>query len=132
MFWGVYNLRERIGQHYLKYNYNADIKTLNLLQGRFTEDHGSNKSYKELREFLFKSSLTNKGNIDSLNKKIDVKNFLDYNIAQIYLCNVDYRGNIRFWQPNNDSVFRWVMYDTDLGFGGSRGASYNFLRDRLI
>ena len=131
LFWGVYNLRERIGQHYLKYNYNADIESLNLLQGRFTEDHGSNKSYKELREFLFKNSLTNEDNIDSLNKKIDVKNFLDYNIAQIYLCNVDYRGNIRFWQPDDDSVFRWVMYDTDLGFGGSRGASYNFLRDRL-
>lgn len=131
VFRGVYNLRERIGQHYLKYNFNADIETLNLLQGRFTEDHGSNKSYKELREFLFKSNLTNEDNIDSLNKKIDVKNFLDYNIAQIYLCNVDYRGNIRFWQPDDDGVFRWVMYDTDLGFGGSRGASYNFLRDRL-
>ena len=131
VFWGVYNLRERIGQHYLKYNYNADIEALNLLQGRFTEDHGSNRSYKELREFLLKSNLNNEGNIDSLKKKIDVKNFLDYNIAQIYLCNIDYRGNIRFWQPDNNSAFRWVMYDTDLGFGGSRSASYNFLRDRL-
>ena len=131
VFWGVYNLRERIGQHYLKYNYNADIEALNLLQGRFTEDHGSNRSYKELREFLLKSNLNNEDNIDSLKKKIDVKNFLDYNIAQIYLCNIDYRGNIRFWQPDNNSAFRWVMYDTDLGFGGSRGASYNFLRDRL-
>jgi len=131
VFWGVYNLRERIGQHYLKYNYNADIEALNLLQGRFTEDHGSNRSYKELREFILKSNLNNEDNIDSLKKKIDVKNFLDYNIAQIYLCNIDYRGNIRFWQPDNNSAFRWVMYDTDLGFGGSRGASYNFLRDRL-
>lgn len=127
-FWGVYNLRERIGQHYLKYNFNADIETLNLLQGRFTEDHGSNKSYKELRQFLIKNSLTNAENIDSLNKMMDVKNFLDYNIAQIYLSNTDYRGNIRFWQPDADGAFRWIMYDTDLGFGG---AGYNFLRDRL-
>ena len=59
-FWGVYNLRERIGQHYLNYNFDAKIEESNLLQGLYTEDHGSNKSYKNLRNFISKKQLNNK------------------------------------------------------------------------
>ena len=126
--WGVYNLRERIGQHYLKYNFNADIDSLNLLQGRFTEDHGSNLSYKKLRSYVITNNLQKIEVLDSLKKMMDIRNFIDFNVAQIYLCNTDYRGNIRFWQHNDNKKFRWIMYDTDLGFGRP---SYNFLKDRL-
>ena len=126
--WGVYNLRERIGQHYLKYNFNAKIDSLNLLQGRFTQDHGSNTSYKKLRSYVIKNNLEKIEVLDSLKKMMDLRNFIDFNVAQIYLCNTDYRGNIRFWQHNDNKKFRWIMYDTDLGFGRP---SYNFLKDRL-
>ena len=130
-FWGVYNLRERIGQHYLNYNFDAKIEESNLLQGLYTEDHGSNKSYKNLRNFISKKQLNNKENMDSINKMMDMKNFIDYNVAQIYFSNKDYMGNIRFWQPNNNGKYRWIMYDTDLGFGAGNRPNYNFLRDRL-
>lgn len=126
--WGVYNLRERIGQHYLNYNFNANIDSLNLLQGRYTEDHGSNNSYKKLRSFVINNNLDNKKSVDSLKKMIDLRNFINFNAAQIYLCNTDYRGNIRFWQHSEKEKFRWIMYDTDLGF---IRPNYNFLKDRL-
>lgn len=130
-FWGVYNLRERIGQHYLKYNFGAEIEESNLLQGLYTADHGSNESYKKLLSFIKKNNLKNEKNLDSLNSMMDIRNFINYQVAQIYLSNKDYMGNIRFWQPKNGGKFRWIMYDTDLGFGYSNNANVNFLKMRL-
>ena len=130
-FWGVYNLRERIGQHYLKYNFDAEIEESNLLQGLYTADHGSNESYKKLLSFIKRNNLKNEKNLDSLNSMMDLRNFINYQVAQIYLSNKDYMGNIRFWQPKNGGKFRWIMYDTDLGFGYSNNANVNFLKMRL-
>ena len=62
---------------------------------------------------------------------MDMKNFIDYNVAQIYFSNKDYMGNIRFWQPNNNGKYRWIMYDTVWEFGAGNRPNYNFLKDRL-
>ena len=71
-FWGVYNLRERLGQHYLKYNFGADIDKSNLLQGYDSEDHGSNKKYKSLLRFLESNDPTNPTIFDSINMIIRI------------------------------------------------------------
>ena len=43
---------------------------------------------------------------------------MNYWIHQIYFGNTDARGNIRFWRSDSlDGKFRWILYDTDLGWG---------------
>ena len=65
---------------------------------------------------------------DSISKWIDVDNHINYNIAQIFIDNRDWPGNnIKYWRPqSNDGKWRWMLYDTDFGFGVPwMGLGYN-------
>ena len=131
-YWGVYNLRERLGQHYLQSNFGADKDTSNLLQGRMAVDHGSSARYRDLLAFLRTHTFSDGTLYDSLGQLMDIQNFRDFQVAQIYTGNIDYMGNIRYWQSDDvSSQFRWIMYDTDLGFGHGVPARWNFIAERL-
>ena len=45
----------------------------------------------------------------------------------MFIVNHDARGNIRFWRSSLiDNKFRWILYDTDLGFSSYKE---NMIRD---
>ena len=49
---------------------------------------------------------------------LDIRNYINYRVFQIYLNNRDSRGNIRYWNSKDlDGKFRMILYDTDLSFG---------------
>jgi len=50
---------------------------------------------------------------------MDIENFMEYNIAQIYFNNTDWPGNnVKFWRPRTpDGKWKWIVFDTDFGFG---------------
>ena len=53
--------------------------------------------------------------------KISTRNLINFWVHQIFYANHDVRGNIRFWKSDSlDGRFRWIVYDTDLGFDPSR------------
>jgi len=53
-----------------------------------------------------------------IQSQMDVENFIDYKIAEIYFDNVDAGGNIKYWRPQIEGGrWRWILYDTDWGFG---------------
>jgi hypothetical protein len=131
-YWGLYNLREKIDEHFLEDNHGADPKHTDLLQGNQVVDHGSALAYRNMLDFIRKHPLNDSMNLNELNRKMDIRNFTNYIITQIYLCNVDSRGNVRYWRAGNlDGRFRWILYDTDLGFGASLPASADYLRDAI-
>jgi hypothetical protein len=49
--------------------------------------------------------------------EIDVDNYILYQLSQIYFNNTDWPGNnIKFWRTTNGK-WRWILFDTDFGFG---------------
>ena len=56
-YWGVYNIREKINDHYIKNNYQIESEGLDIIQGMKTTEFGSNKEYNNLRSFIRKNSL---------------------------------------------------------------------------
>ncbi len=60
---------------------------------------------------------------------MDIGNYTDYIITQLYISNKDSRGNVRFWKyPKNNGKFKWILYDTDLSFGSGLKPSFNFFQ----
>jgi hypothetical protein len=57
---------------------------------------------------------------------MDIGNYIDYQISEIYLNNYDWPGsNIQYWQsPKVDNRWRWLFFDLDFGWGD---ANYNML-----
>lgn len=126
-YWGIYNLREKINEEYLKYNHGApkdDRTTLLFFDG------GHNKDYKSFIKFV-ERDFPIESAFDSLNTKMDFENYINYIILQIHIQNIDSRGNVRFWKSKAlDNRWRWIFYDSDLS-SVSYLSNFNYLNKRL-
>jgi hypothetical protein len=129
-FWGIYDLREKIDENFLESNHGADPVKTDLLQGSQTAEVGDVKAYNKMLDFMRDHDLADDSAFAEVKGMMDIRNYTNYILTEIYLNNVDARGNVRFWRAGNlDGRFRWILYDTDFGFGASMPASGNYLRD---
>lgn len=128
-YWGVYNIREKIGDDYLKRHHDIPKTNIDLLQGNSQIHKGSRQSYKKLKTFIKTHDLSLAKNYKYVSQKMDLENFTNFWIHQIYFANADVRGNIRWWRSDSlDGKFRWIVYDTDLSFI-LENVSRDYLRD---
>ena len=117
-YWGIYNIREKVNRYFLEDHTDVDKDSLELMEHRFNRKRGSRKHYLNMLKFLEENDLSNPANYAYLKSLMDVKNFMLYQIAQIYFDNRDAGGNIKYWRPAIEGgKWRWILYDTDWGFG---------------
>ena len=117
LYWGLFNMREKMNEHYLASRFGLNPNEIDIL-GPFDEViHGSDTDYKSMLTFLESNSLTSDKNYKRISDQIDIDNFIIYHVAQIYFDNTDWPGNNnKQWRPKNGK-WRWMLYDTDFGFG---------------
>lgn len=124
-YWGLYNIREKINEHFLASLFDVDADDINLLEGNSVVNEGSNTGYLEIVDYLQNNSLADNAAFDWVTERVDVDNFTVYQIAQIYFANTDWPGNnIKFWQSPS-TKWRWILYDTDFGFGMYEDTEYD-------
>ena len=116
-YWGMYNMREKINEHMLASKHNVDAERISLLTFNAEVIEGDNEEYIELIEYIENTDLTDDSNFEFVEERVDLKNYALYQATNIYINNTDWPGNnIKFWK-HPDTKWRWVMYDTDFGFG---------------
>ena len=116
-YWGLYNIREKVNEHFLDDKINVTKSEINILERNGEIVEGTNQTYNELIEFVTNNSLANSANYDVVADQIDIDNLIAYQVAQIYLDNTDWPGNnIKFWN-SPETKWRWILYDTDFSFG---------------
>ncbi|MEL6864368.1 MAG: CotH kinase family protein [Bacteroidota bacterium] len=117
-YWGIYNIREKVNRYFIEGHREVDKDSIDLIEHRMTLKRGSRKHYKRMLKFMQKNSLREPAHFAYIESQMDVDNFIDYQIAQIYFDNQDAGGNIKFWRPQGiKGRWRWILYDTDWGFG---------------
>lgn len=129
-YWGLYNFREKLTRHYIHEHFGYDKDSINLIEHRKDVQAGSRKHYDRMRMFMRKNNLADQENFDHVASMMDVDNFMEYQILQIYIDNQDAGGNIKFWKPETeDGRWRWILFDTDFGLGhyGRNGHTNNSL-----
>ncbi|MCU4175636.1 CotH kinase family protein [Carboxylicivirga sp. N1Y90] len=134
-YWGILNLREKINEHFISDHTSIRNDSVNILELGGEIVNGNDKAYQELLDFISKNSLTIEENYEKVAEYIDVDNYIDYLLAQTFIDNRDWPGNnIKFWNTTSSkSRYRWIMYDTDFGFGlyDTNNYQYNSLADAL-
>jgi hypothetical protein len=128
-YWGVFNIREKIGKEYLEENYGE--KKVNLLEDDRIVKEGSSEEYDDLVEYLRNHSLASDENYQYVASKIDIDNYIDYMILNIYTGNADWPGtNLVYWKPKKGGKWQWLLHDMDFGFARYStdfGLNYNAL-----
>jgi hypothetical protein len=118
-YWGIHNVREKINEHFISSHYNIDPDSINLLENESSVIQGDNSDYLALLDFLKTHNLGNTSDYEFVKNEIDINNFVNYMLCQIYYDNTDWPGNnVKFWRSNSaGSKWRWILYDSDFGFG---------------
>lgn len=117
-YWGIMNIREKLNEHYLEGNFGVDKDSVDLMKHRMDLQEGTRDNYRALLKFLKENDLSIDSNMQVINNWIDIDNYLDYNIAEIYIDNRDAGGNIRYWRSQSEgSQWRWILFDTDMSYG---------------
>ncbi|MCQ2433563.1 MAG: CotH kinase family protein, partial [Clostridia bacterium] len=152
-FWGMYNLRERYDTAYFVNHYGVDEQNLVMLESPSPLLTGNNSSPYTVNEGLpgddrdfmeiMSFSATHKKMTDEdvawVEERMDLDNFTDFFLANLYLCNTDWPGNnIKVWRNKNpddpsglDTRWRWVLSDMDFGVGYGTDASQNMFAHAL-
>ncbi|MFW6309810.1 MAG: CotH kinase family protein, partial [Prolixibacteraceae bacterium] len=131
-YWGMYSLRDRIDERYISYTFNIDKDSVDIINGNYgLVDAGSNEHYIKLAEFVESNDLSFKSNYEYVQSQIDIDNFIDYLISQMFFANVDWPGNNqRLWRPQTPGgKWRWILFDVDAGFGNVNRNMFEFSFD---
>lgn len=133
-YWGIYSFRDRLDRFFLRYQFGVDENKIDLLANVNEIIEGSNKKFLQLRDIIRWGDINNKELYRNIVEQIDIENYIDYHIAQLYYMNVDQPGkNVRFWRtryidPANryaDGKWRWLLFDTDMSFSRDDFASFD-------
>lgn len=115
--YGLMNIREKINEDYIRSNYGLNADQFDMIERYYSPMNGSADAYYQLVDFLNNNDLYSAGNYNQVASKIDVQEYINYQLFNIYIANTDWPGNnIKYWRPVNGK-WRWIVFDTDFGFG---------------
>ena len=125
MYWGIHNLREKTNEHYLSAHHGIDVEDLDIIginnsaPNNFELIHGSSADYYDLVEYVSNQNLSDQEKFAHISSKIDIEEYINYQIVQIFIDNRDWPGNnVKLWKDNRkNGKWRWIIYDTDFGLG---------------
>ncbi|MFN2137540.1 MAG: CotH kinase family protein [Candidatus Promineifilaceae bacterium] len=117
-YWGIHNLREKADEAFVEQNYDLDADSdFDMLRGLEKVEAGDREAWEELYAFVLSHDLRVAANFDHVESQVDLDEFINYNISEIYINNTDWPvSNTRYWRAYDNGRWRWVLYDLDLGF----------------
>lgn len=118
-YYGIHDMRERYNKNYVESNYGIDAGTVNFikhLNETVTASNGTTADYLAMLAFINKNDMSVPANYEMAKSLIDIGNFADYMIAEMYIHNGDWPdNNVRAWK-SPEQPWKFMVYDLDHGF----------------
>lgn len=134
-YWGIFNLREKINEHYIASNHQIDPDQVDLLELDHSIIHGTNTDYLNLLNYIETHDMNDPVVETALENWIDIESYFRYQAIQIFSDNRDWPGNnLKYWRDHRPvGKWRWILFDTDFGFGiwDQNAFTYNTLEFAL-
>lgn len=121
-FWGILNMREKLNEYYIESHYpHVDHDKVDLLAGKgngVTASEGDLTDYNAMMDFIKSHDLTDDENYQKVAAQIDVDEYVEYLVSEIYGGNDDWpHNNVKMWKSKkNGGRWRWMLYDTDQSY----------------
>lgn len=140
-YWGLYELREEDSEEYWQTHFalsKGQVVTMETVKDKLTIfetdpdrirpatiDTNSKSELEQLKQWygqLYDSSLIDEAALEQVERMVDLDNFTDYLITNMFFGNVDWpHANVRLWKsaeavpgnPYGDGRWRWRLYDLD-------------------
>lgn len=112
-YWGVYYLEEKPDEHYLEDYLDVDKDQVNIIKEWHEVECGNGDNFDALYAWMEQADLSDDEQYSYAEAHIDIANFIDYFVFEIFAMNRDWPAtNLRCWQEN-EGKWRWIFYDGD-------------------
>jgi hypothetical protein len=117
-YWGIQSFRERQDKYYLAALHEQDPENFDIIEGNLNADEGTADNYLELLAYVETHDLALQPHYEKVKQYIDIDNYIDYLIVEVYVGNLDWPGNnMKMWRVREPgSRWRWLVYDLDATF----------------
>ncbi|HLP10503.1 MAG TPA: CotH kinase family protein, partial [Flavobacteriales bacterium] len=121
VYWGIYNLKEKRGKYNLAQVHNVDEDSLDIIRDNIYAWEGDTLAFHTMHNYVMTHDLSNNAFYNVFSSHMDIENFTDYYIGEIYYGNFDWPyGNIECWRERKPgSKFRYIFFDLDVAFTGT-------------
>lgn len=129
-YFGIHNIREKINEDYLADLHGVEPGTVDILENYQMVVEGDALDYSQLLDFITNNNMRNDSLYQKAISQIDIDEYLNYIILQIYVANTDWPDkNIKYWKPKDEEgKWRWIVFDTDFGLGLRGKEDHNTVR----
>lgn len=119
-YYGIEDIVEKQDRFFLETYQNVDRDSVYVLQGylpwALEGGTAARDEFLTLYSFIENNDLSTTANYEHVAAQIDIPNFIDYHLAEIYFANSDWpHNNLKMWKPSNHGKWRWLFYDIDAG-----------------
>jgi len=114
-YWGTHTIRERVDKYYLSLMYDVEADSLDLLENNMTVIEGSKDDYQDMVTYIEEHDLSIDEHYEYIKTRMDVDNYIDFLIVQLYFGNIDWPGsNTKYWRERKEGAkWRWILFDLD-------------------
>jgi hypothetical protein len=118
VYWGIYNIREKLDKYYLQNNHQCNSGNIDLIKNYSEVKAGSSARYNTMIQFIKTHDLAVPKHYQAVTEHIDINEYINYQIAEIFYDNCDWpQNNVACWREKiSEGRWRWILYDTDDGF----------------
>lgn len=123
VYWGIHNLRSRWSRENIALRYGVKNEQVAFLEvGNDIakgKDSLANLAFQNIIDSI-KNYPKEKNYFKFISRNFNINNLIDYLILQTYSANTDWpNNNVKLLKIQDSTKWRFIVYDTDYGFGGS-------------
>ncbi len=112
---GIHNIRSKVNGAYISENFDVPEGAFDMIEHGDHAEVGDLIAYNHLLEVL-SQDLSDESNFDQVRELINIENYTDFVIMQIFLVNGSINHNTMAWKPKENGKWEWILVDLDRGF----------------
>ena len=117
-YWGIYYLQEAPDERLVEQIDDVEADDVNIIGSWLgLVENGDNTRFNQLMDWLQSANLADTAQYQQICEMIDIDNFIDYQLFEAFIANDDWPANNMRCYQHDESLWRWIFYDGDGGFG---------------
>lgn len=130
-YMGINNLRAKVDEDLIVETHQLYNQKIDMVENENYAEAGTLDQYLSFKT-LYMRDLSNQENFDAVAAVMDIENFTDFMIAEIYSQNTSVDHNIMAWKPQEGGKWKWILNDLDRGFFKPNSNLINYYVSREV
>lgn len=111
-YMGIHNIRSKVDADFIVNELFDEDVNIDMIENEGAVEEGSLDAYQMFKQ-LYKQDLTQQAAFDTVAAYMDLHNFTDYMVAELYGGNSSVGHNVMAWKPRDFGKWRWILVDLD-------------------